>query len=455
MSGELTPERREAIREAEQAVLGVLLHEGVKDLVPDLVDLLAPEDFYEPRHGRLWEVLASLWAAAQPCDPVTVTAELTRQGDLDKLGGRSYLHTLYEAVPSAAMALSYAEIVAEEARWRALAAAGTRAVLAAGARTGTAAEAAEAAVEEARAVRDRGASALDAAPLDLVDLLAQADDEPDWVIPGVLARWDRLMVTGPEGGGKSLLLRQVLMRAVAGLHPWKRARIAPVRGLLVDAENSAGQARPWLRKMAAAAAAEGAEIGRGQLFTEIRPGLDLTQAADRAWLLRLVERVRPDVIAIGPLYKLAAPRSGEAAEDSARALMSALEAVRMASDGAALLIEAHSPHAGPGVRRRDMRPIGSSLWLRWPEFGFGLAPAAGEGSEELRLMDWVPWRGPRSERDWPEQMCQGVTWPWQAIQYVGNGPVPGGTLTLTDEQAAAAGITVPEPRHFWDDQQLA
>ncbi|KOU78986.1 hypothetical protein ADK93_34885 [Streptomyces sp. XY58] len=450
----MTPERREAIREAEQAVCGVLLHEGVKDLVPDLVNALGPEDFYEPRHGRLWELMASLWAAALPCDPVTVTAELTRRGDLDAVGGRVYLHELYEAVPSAAMAQSYAEIVAEEARWRALAAAGVRAVQAAAARVGSAAEAAERAVAEAREVRDRGASALDAEPLDLVDLLAQADDVPEWVIPGVLARWDRLMVTGPEGGGKSLLLRQVLMRAVAGLHPWKRARIAPVRGLLVDAENSAGQARPWLRKMAAAAAAEDAEIGRGRLFTEIRPSLDLTQAADRAWLLRLVERVKPDVIAIGPLYKLATPRAGEAAEDSARVLMSALEAVRVASDGAALLIEAHSPHAAPGVRRRDMRPIGSSLWLRWPEFGFGLAPAAGEGAEDLRLMDWVPWRGPRTERDWPEQMCQGVTWPWQAIQYAGNHPIPG--LTLTEEQSAAIGLTpaIPEQREFWDDQQL-
>ncbi|MEU3778006.1 DnaB-like helicase N-terminal domain-containing protein [Streptomyces sp. NPDC032472] len=454
MSGELTPERREAIREAEHAVMGVLLHEGVKDLVPDLVDALSGADFYDPRNGELWELMCSMWAAgAEACDPVTVTAELTRRGDLERLGGRVFLHELYDSVPSPAMALAYAEIVAEESRWRALAAAGTRTVLAAGRREGSAVEAAERAVEEARQVRDRGVSALDTPPLDLLDLLAQADDTPDWVIPGVLARWDRLMVTGPEGGGKSLLLRQILMRAVAGLHPWKRARIAPVRGLLVDAENSAGQARPWLRTMAAAAAAEGAEIGRGQLTTEIRPGgLDLTQPADRAWLLRLVERVRPDVIAIGPLYKLHAPRSGEAAEDSARALMTALEAVRVASDGAALLIEAHSPHAAPGVKRRDMRPIGSSLWLRWPEYGFGLAPADGEGSQELRLMDWVPWRGPRSERDWPEQMCQGATWPWQAIQYAGNAPVLG--ITLTEEQVAAAGIQVPEQREFWDDRQL-
>ncbi|MFH8729000.1 hypothetical protein [Streptomyces termitum] len=91
--------------------------------------------------------------------------------------------------------------------------------------------------------------------------------------------------------------------------------------------------------------------------------------------------------------------------------MSALEMLRTASNGAAMLIEAHFPHAAPGVKRRDLRPIGSSLWLRWPEFGFGLSPADEMGAKELRLMDWVPWRGARTERAWPERFMAGTAWP--------------------------------------------
>ncbi|MFC3238236.1 hypothetical protein ACFOL3_34495, partial [Streptomyces nitrosporeus] len=162
-------------------------------------------------------------------------------------------------------------------------------------------------------------------------------------------------------------------------------------------------------------------------------GLDLTAPADRAMLARRVEQARPDLILIGPLYKLTI--SGKSDEEAAKPLMGALEMLRTASNGAAMLIEAHSPHAAPGVKRRDLRPIGSSLWLRWPEFGFGLSPASELGAAEQRLMDWVPWRGQRSERSWPEQFCQGATWPWQAIEYAGNAPIP--AITLTDEQVAA------------------
>ncbi|MFP1630026.1 AAA family ATPase [Streptomyces sp. 5K101] len=221
-------------------------------------------------------------------------------------------------------------------------------------------------------MRDRQASD-DAPTRDLLDFLQEADDVPEWVIPGVLARWDRLMITAGEGGGKSLLLRQILMRAAAGLHPWKRARIEPVRVLLVDAENADAQVRPWLRRMADAAADEGAPIGRGHFHLEVRPdGLDLTAAADRAWLARTVERVRPDLISIGPLYKITT--NGASDEEAARPLMSALEMIRTASNGAAMVLEAHSPHASMGKR------IDSSLWLRWPEFGFGLSPGHRSGS---------------------------------------------------------------------------
>lgn len=442
----ISDERAEELREAEHAVLGTLLRDGVQDLVPDLVSALEPGDFHEPRHGELWDLMCSLRAGARPCDPITVTAELRARGDLERMGGAPFLHQLHDAVPTVSHALHYAEIIREEAQWRALAAAGTRTMTAVQRREGTAAEAAERAVEAAREVRDRQA-ADDAPTRDLLDFLQEADDVPEWVIPGVLARWDRLMITAGEGGGKSLLLRQILMRAAAGLHPWKRARIEPVRVLLVDAENADAQVRPWLRRMADAAADEGAPIGRGHFHLEVRPdGLDLTAAADRAWLARTVERVRPDLISIGPLYKITT--NGASDEEAARPLMSALEMIRTASNGAAMVLEAHSPHASMG--KRDLRPIGSSLWLRWPEFGFGLSPATGPGAQDIRLMDWVPWRGPRAERTWPEQFCEGATWPWQAIQYAGNAPIPAATITV--EAAEAAGL-IPD-QASWDHQQL-
>ncbi|MEU3282118.1 DnaB-like helicase N-terminal domain-containing protein [Streptomyces antibioticus] len=435
--------------DAEQAVLGSMLLS--KDAILEVIEILTGADFYKPAHATVFDTVCSMAVRGEPCDPITVGGQLDKDGNLARVGGSAYLHTLVEAVPTAANAAWYAERLRGLSLVRGVIEAGTRAVQSGYAADGDPQEIAERAVADMQAARDRGLAARDEPLLHLDEFLAQADDEPEWVIPGVLARWDRLMVTAGEGGGKSLFLRQMAMRALSGLHPFKRAKIRPVRVMIVDVENSKDQARPWIRSMRAAAVEEGATPRSSDLVLEFRPGgLDLTSPADRSWLARRVEQARPDLITIGPLYKLALGNPNE--EETARGLMSALEMLRTASGGAAMLIEAHSPHAAPGVKRRDLRPIGSSLWLRWPEFGFGLSPAAEVGSEELRLVDWVPWRGSRSERSWPEQFMAGTSWPWQAIDYAGNAPIPTG-ITLTGDQVAALGIDIPAPAGEFDPEQ--
>lgn len=57
----------------------------------------------------------------------------------------------------------------------------------------------------------------------------------------------------------------------------------------------------------------------------------------------------------------------------------------------------------------------------------------------------------RITRVWPAQLCGGHPWPWTATQHTGNGPIPGGTATIAEEQAVAAGLI---RQTFWDDQQI-
>jgi replicative DNA helicase len=446
-------ERQARELEAAEAVLGALLTPGdaADAAFMELVEQVEAPDFREPRHQLIYEVACAMRTRRDACDPITMTAELTEHGLLEKVGGRAYLHHLVQMVPTVSAAVDYAKVVRDASLLRRVEAAGISAVTASRAGVGEAVEIAERAVEEMRAARDRGLAVTDAPLLHLDEFLAQTPEDPDWVIPGVLARWDRLIVTGGEGGGKSLLLRQIMMRAAAGLHPWMKARIRPVRCLLVDVENSRDQARPWIAQMRQAAEAEGAPVDSQRLVLEflLERGIDLARPADRAYLARRIERARPDLIVIGPLYKLTMTGNPND-EEVARVLMSALEMLRTVSGGAAMLIEAHSPHAAPGAKRRDLRPIGSSLWLRWPEFGFGLSPSTEVGAQELRLVDWVPWRGARSERVWPEQLCGGHPWPWTAIQHAGNAPIP--AATIDEDQAVTAGL-IPD-QTFWDDQQI-
>ena len=111
---------------AEQCVLGAMLLS--KDAIADVVEVLKPADFYRPAHQTVYDSILDLYGRGEPADPVTIAAELTRDGTLAKIGGAPYLHTLIASVPTAANAAYYAEIVRERAILRRLVEAGTKIV---------------------------------------------------------------------------------------------------------------------------------------------------------------------------------------------------------------------------------------------------------------------------------------------------------------------------------------
>ncbi|MDQ1293114.1 MAG: replicative helicase [Actinomycetota bacterium] len=111
---------------AEQSVLGGMMLS--KDAIADVVEVLRGHDFYRPAHEIIYDGILDLYARGEPADAVTVAAELTKRGDLGRVGGPAYLHTLLSSVPTAANAGYYARIVRERAVLRRLVAAGTRIV---------------------------------------------------------------------------------------------------------------------------------------------------------------------------------------------------------------------------------------------------------------------------------------------------------------------------------------
>ncbi|EID54349.1 replicative DNA helicase [Saccharomonospora xinjiangensis] len=111
---------------AEQSVLGGMLLS--KDAIADVVEVLRPGDFYRPAHQAVYDCILDLYGRGEPADPITVSAELERRGELARVGGAPYLHTLIATVPTAANAGYYAKIVAEKAILRRLVEAGTRIV---------------------------------------------------------------------------------------------------------------------------------------------------------------------------------------------------------------------------------------------------------------------------------------------------------------------------------------
>ena len=89
---------------AEQSVLGGMLLS--KDAISDVVEILRERDFYRPAHELIYDAIVDLYGRGEPADPVTVSAELTKRGDLVRAGGAPYLHTLISSVPTSAVVLT-------------------------------------------------------------------------------------------------------------------------------------------------------------------------------------------------------------------------------------------------------------------------------------------------------------------------------------------------------------
>jgi replicative DNA helicase len=140
---------------AEQCVLGGMMLS--KDAIADVVEVLRGPDFYKPAHQAVYDAIIDLYGRGEPADAVTVAAELSKRGEIARIGGAPYLHTLISSVPTAANAGYYAKIVRERAILRRLVEAGTRIVQLAYS-TGDADDVVDQAQAEVYAVTERRAS---------------------------------------------------------------------------------------------------------------------------------------------------------------------------------------------------------------------------------------------------------------------------------------------------------
>ncbi|WP_371303200.1 replicative DNA helicase [Nocardioides sp.] len=162
--GDRTPPQDMA---AEQSVLGSMMI--TKDAIADVAEVLRGADFYRPSHELIHDAIIDLYGRGEPADPVTVAAELQRRGELQRVGGAPYLHTLSANVPIAANAGYYAEIVREKAVLRRLVDAGTKIVQLSYAGEGQVDDVVDQAEAEVYKVTDRR-TAEDYAPLsDIMD----------------------------------------------------------------------------------------------------------------------------------------------------------------------------------------------------------------------------------------------------------------------------------------------
>ncbi|MDP3245084.1 MAG: replicative DNA helicase [bacterium] len=104
--------------EAEQSLLGALLID--KDAILKIADIVAPEDFYKDKHRMIFEAVLDLFREREPIDLLSLGNRLEGKKQLEDIGGRSYLITLTNMVPTAAHVANYANIVQKKATLRRL-----------------------------------------------------------------------------------------------------------------------------------------------------------------------------------------------------------------------------------------------------------------------------------------------------------------------------------------------
>lgn len=104
--------------DAEQAILGSMLTD--KDAVIAALEVLKEDSFYREDHKLIFSAITSLYSKNEPIDVITVKAELSEMGVLDRVGGLEYLVELPERVPTTANVERYVKIVDEKAMLRRL-----------------------------------------------------------------------------------------------------------------------------------------------------------------------------------------------------------------------------------------------------------------------------------------------------------------------------------------------
>lgn len=102
--------------EAEQATLGSLLID--KDAIIKIADSLKPEDFYNDKHRIVYEAAQDIYSKKEPIDVLSVVNRLKEKGQLDEIGGRSFIVSLTNTVPTATNINNYSSIVQKKATLR-------------------------------------------------------------------------------------------------------------------------------------------------------------------------------------------------------------------------------------------------------------------------------------------------------------------------------------------------
>jgi len=300
---------------AESVAVGaMMLSPAIADAISEI---LTAADFYKPAHGTIFDTVLALAARGEPIDGATVSTELIRTGDLDRVGGVPYLHTLIESVPTPLNGPYYAQQVAAMAVRRRIADAGVKAAMLArgpGDVADVREQAQQAMYEATTDVRDRAVITsvgdLVAPTLEQIERVAAGLVPPG--IPTGLKDYDRMIGGGHRPGQLVIPAGRTSMGKSVITQNWLRhcAEKAVRPAVLFSVEMSVDEM--MIRLLAEVAHVPLQRLITAQLTDDDKARLGRAEERIAAWPLYLVDSCRT-VPAIRAYLRRFVQRIGEVA----------------------------------------------------------------------------------------------------------------------------------------------
>jgi len=164
--------------DAERSTLGAMMLS--REVIQDVTDLVSGPDFYRPAHETIFRTILELVARREPVDVVTVSDALSRDGDVERVGGIAYLHDIAQGCPTPSAGGYYAGIVAKQAVRRRMVTAGHKIAMMAN-QPGDEGELVELARKEVDATSKATTSTVQSFGETIDSMLDQLDEKPDYI----------------------------------------------------------------------------------------------------------------------------------------------------------------------------------------------------------------------------------------------------------------------------------
>jgi AAA domain/DnaB-like helicase N terminal domain len=400
----------------ERWLLSALMHGGEAAADVALAAGWTPADMFRPLHEDVADAIMQLCGTGTELDPLAIT-DWMGPGRFGTSHAQEVIFDIWQIPVVASNAADYAAAVHALAIRRRLVEGGTRQIQAARSPGLTVAEALN--VAESGLAAAAGAAAVGTRAVSPRVIAADtAVKAHNWVIPGMVDLSDRIIWVGWEGHGKTRLLYQYALAVACGVHPFiGDVRFDPQRTLMVNLEVGPGMWARTTEAMLEVADGYGLDDRYSRVWSP--DDLDLRTPDGQMALTAEVRAHRPRLLCAGPMYHMGI---AEGQAEGADYLTVAKYLHRLARrHGCALMLEQHAPMAQNG-KARVLRPIGSVLWTKWPDFGWGLRPVRptkARPRENRYLIE--RFRNPREVRAWPEALYwrdpragDGFGWPWVA-----------------------------------------